>query len=124
MRLSDYKGEAALDKLAEIIEPLTVMLADPEMQELAKKGGATIKYAKPMLKNHKAEVIEILACLENEPVETYKEKITLLTLPVKLLEFLNDPEVQALFPSQHQIAEIQSLPHFGAVMENTEAKEN
>ena len=124
MRLSDYKGEEALDKLADIIEPLTTMLADPELQEIAKQGnGAMIKYAKPMLKNHKAEVIEILASLENEPVETYKEKITLLTLPAKLLEFLNDPEVQALFPSQHQNVE-NSLPTFGAVTENTGAKKN
>lgn len=102
MKLSDYKGEAALDKLAEIIEPLTMMLADPELQELAKQGGAVYKYAKPMLKNHKKEVIEVLAALENEPVETYRDKITLLTLPAKLLEFLNDAEVQALFTSQHQ----------------------
>ncbi len=123
MRLSDYKGEAALDKLAEIIEPLTTVLADPEMQEIAKKNGATIKYAKPMLKNHKAEIIEILAALDNEPVETYRDKITLFTLPAKLLEFLNDPQVQALFQSQHQNA-VTPLPNFGAVTENTGAKEN
>lgn len=124
MKLSDYKGEAALDKLAEIIEPLTVMLADPEMQEIAKSGNRSmIKYAKPMLKNHKKEVIEVLAALDDEPVETYKEKITLFTLPAKLLEFLNDKEVQALFPSQHQNA-VEPLPTFGAVTENTGAKEN
>ena len=124
MKLSDYKGEAALDKLADIIEPLTAMFADPELQELAKQQNvSTIKYAKPMLKNHKAEIIEILAALENEPVETYKEKITLLTLPAKLLEFLNDAEVQALFPSQHQNA-VEPLPNFGAVTGNTGAKKN
>ena len=123
MKLSDYKGEAALDKLAEIIEPLTTMLADPELQVLAKQKGATIKYAKPMLKNHKAEIIEILAALDNEPVDEYREKITLLTLPAKLLEFLNDPEVQALFQSQHQNA-VEPLPNFGAVTENTGASEN
>lgn len=124
MKLSDYKGEAALDKLAEIIEPLTIMLADPQMQEIAKDGkGSMIKYAKPMLKDHKKEVIEVLAALENEPVETYKDKITLLTLPAKLLEFLNDPEVQALFQSQAQSG-VTPLPNFGPVMESTGAKEN
>ena len=124
MKLSDYKGEAALDKLAEIIEPLTVMLADEEMQEIAKgKNKSMIKYAKPMLKNHKQEVFEILAALENEPVESYKEKVTLLTLPVKLLEFLNDPEVQALFQSQGQDDQT-ALPDFGSVTEITGASEN
>ena len=124
MKLSDYKGEAALDKLAEIIEPLTIMLADPAMQEIAKSGSSSmIKYAKPMLKNHKKEVLEILAALEDEPVETYIEKVTLLTLPAKLIEFLNDPEVQALFPSQAQ-NEVTSLASIGSVTENTEAKKS
>ena len=124
MRLSDYKGDAALDKLAEIIEPLAAMLSDHELQELSKeKKVAAIKYAKPMLKNHKSEIIEILAALDDEPVETYKEKVTLLTLPAKLLEFLNDPEVQALFPSQSQ-NEVTPLPNFGSVTENTGAKKN
>ena len=124
MKLSDYKGEAALDILAEIIEPFTAMLADPEIQELAKQENTSaIQYAKPMLKKHKKEIIEILAALENEPVETYKEKITLLTLPAKLIELLNDSEVQALFQSQHQNG-VEPLPNFGAVTENTGASEN
>lgn len=124
MRLSDYKGEAALDVLADIIEPLTAVLADPELQELAKaENKSMIKYARPMLKNHKAEIIEILARLENEPVDEYKDKITILTLPAKLLEFLNDPEVQALFQSQHQSA-VEPLPNFGAATENTGAKKS
>lgn len=123
MKLSDYKGEAALDKLAEIIEPITAIFADPEMQKIANEGGGTIKYAKPILQNHKAEIITILAALENEPADEYKEKITLLTLPAKILEFLNDEEVQALFPSQHQ-TELTSMPTFGAATENTGAKKH
>lgn len=124
MKLSDYKGEEALDVLADIIEPLTVILGDPEMQELAKqKDGAMIRYVKPMLKNHKTELIEILARLDNEPVETYREKITLVTLPLKVLEFINDPEVQNLFTSQTQ-SEVTPLASFGSVMENIEANEN
>ena len=124
MRLSDYKGEEALDVLADIIEPLTAILGDEEMQELAKqKNGAMIRYVKPMLKNHKKEVIEILARLENEPVETYREKITLVTLPLKVLDFINEPEVQSLFTSQVQ-SQVTSLASFGSVTENTEAGEN
>ena len=123
MRLSDYKGEAAIDKLAEIIEPLTVILGDPEMQEIAKKQGSAMDYVKPILKNHKKEIIVVLAALENEPVDEYKGKITLLTLPARILEFINDPEVQALFPQQHQDT-VTPLPDFGAVTENTGANEN
>ena len=122
MKLSDYKGEAALDKLSEIIEPRATMFGDPQMQEIAKSKGAPIKYAKPILKDHKPELIEILAALENESVEVFREKITLLTLPAKLIEFLNDPEVQALFPQQSQ--KQNSQPDFGSVMANTGEGEN
>lgn len=123
MRLSDYKGEAAIDKLAEIIEPLTAILGDPEMQEIAAKKGTAMMYIKPILKNHKQEIFEVLAALENEPVDEYKDKVTLLTLPARILEFINDPEVQALFPSQHQ-EDVTPLPDFGAVTEITGAKKN
>lgn len=123
MRLSDYKGDAAIDKLAEIIEPLTAILGDPEMQEIAKVHGSAMMYVKPILKNHKQEIFAVLAALENEPVDEYKEKVTLLTLPARILEFINDPEVQALFPSEHQ-ENVTPLPDFGAVTENTGAKEN
>lgn len=124
MRLSDYKGEAALDKLADIIEPLTKLFAIPALQEVAKDEKASpLAYAKPILKEGKAEIIEILASLNNEPVEEFKSKITLLTLPAMVLEFINDPEVQALFQSQHQEV-VTSMPISGAVMENTGAEEN
>lgn len=124
MRLSDYKGEAALDKLADIIEPLTQLFSIPELQELAKDDNTPpIAYAKPILKNGKKEIIEILASLNNEPVEEFKSKLTLFTLPAMVLEFINDPEVQALFQSQHQEV-VTSMPISGAVMENTGAEEN
>ena len=124
MKLSDYKGEDAIDVLADIIEPISKIFADPDMQKIAKSENPTaIMYVKPMLKNHKREVIEILARLNNEPVEEFEPKITIMTLPNMLLEFLNDPEISALFPQQHQ-KDLTSLPDFGAVTENTRAKKN
>ena len=36
MRLSDYKGEEALDVLSDIIDPITAILTDPEIQKLSK----------------------------------------------------------------------------------------
>lgn len=123
MRLSDYKGEEALDVLADIIEPVTLILGDKEIQELAKEHkGPLIKFVKPMIKNHKREVLEILARLENEPVEKYKEKVNILTLPTAILELINDPEIQSLFHSQGQ-TQVTSLASSGSATENTEASE-
>lgn len=111
MKLSDYKGEAAIDLLADIMEPMAIILADKEIQELYnakdEKGNrirvAPIKYVKPMLKNHKTEVLEILARVENIPVDEYREQCNVMTLPMQILEFINDKEIQNLFTSQRQI---------------------
>ena len=122
MRLSDYKGEEALDVLADIIEPLSNIITDDEIQELAKNDKTpVIAMVKPAIKNHKKELIEILARLENQSVEEYREKMNLLTLPKQVLELLNDPEVQSLFSSQGK-SQVTSLASSSSAMESTEAE--
>ena len=94
MSLSKLEGDAALDALADLIEPATVVMGDPEMRGLIKSGQkmAAIRYS---LKNHKKEITTILAILDGENPDTYKPR--LLTAPIKLMEVLNDPEIQTLF---------------------------
>ena len=121
MRLSDYKGEEALDVLADIIEPLANIITDEEIQEMAKKDNTPVlAMVKPAIKNHKKDLIEILARLENQPVKEYEKTMNLLTLPKQVMELLNDPEVQSLFSSQGK-SEITSLASSSSAMENTEA---
>ena len=124
MRLSDYKGEEALDVLADIIEPLTYILSDDEIQQLQKSEvpQPIIKFVKPAIKNHKKELIQILARLNNEAPEEYEQKVNLITLPMQVLELINDPEIQSLFQSQSQI-QLTPLASSGSVTENTEAEE-
>lgn len=97
MKLSEIKGEAALDFLADIIEPATEIMTDPNMKVLikAKNKGAIIK---SLIKDHKKSIIEILAALDGVPVEEYQ--VNVLTLPIKLLELLNDKELMSFFTSQ------------------------
>lgn len=122
MRLSDFKGEEAIDVLADIIEPLTSIISDKEVQELSKKKNAKpASYIKPMLKNHKKEVIEVLARLDRKTVEEYSENLSLLTLPMQILELINDPEVQSLFHSQGE-SKVTSLASSSPATENTEAE--
>ena len=69
MRLSDYKGEEALDVLADIIEPMTFILADEEIQKMRKEAAEKkkavpyIKFVTPAIRNHKLEIIQILASI-------------------------------------------------------------
>lgn len=129
MKLSDYKGEEALDVLADIIEPLTYILADEDIQKMRreaqenKKALPMISYVKPAIKNHKPEIIQVLARLNNQTPEEYIKDLSLATLPLQVLEFINDPEIQKFFTSQSQNPTRQSASS-GSASENTEAGEN
>ena len=119
MKLSEYKGEQALDMLADLMEPAAAIMADKEIARLAKADVPKIKIVKTAIKNHKREVVEILAILEGENPDKYSEKINLFTLPAKLLEIFNDPDLMSLFTSQEQKTETSS----GSVTESIEASE-
>ena len=118
-RLSEFKGEDALDVLADIMIPLSAIFADPDMKDIGKDKSKTIaEVIQPMIKNHKKELIQILARLNEQSEEEYKASMSLLSLPKDVLSLVNDPEVQSLFPSQIQITNASS----GSAMESTEAK--
>ena len=96
MKLSEIKGEAALDVLADIIEPASEIMSDPKVKDLlgSENKGAIVKF---LIKNHKKSIIEILAAIDGVPVEEYN--VSVLTLPIKLVEILNDQELINFFTS-------------------------
>jgi len=103
MRLSDFKDDEALEVLADILEPTATILADEEIQKMRDAKANRIKIVAYVIRHHKQSIIEILARLDNTPVEEYH--INAVTLPLKLLELINDPEVQILFTQQSQETE-------------------
>lgn len=119
MALKDIHGERALDALCDLLDPVSSIMQDKEMRPLMEKknkGGAI----KRILRFHKPEIIEILAILDGEDPSTYADKITIITLPLKLIELFNDKELTQLFFSQSQT---DSSASSGSVTENTGAKE-
>lgn len=115
MRLSEIQGEKALDTLADLLEPVSLIIADDEITKLANED-QKIKVVQYILKNHKKEAITILALLDGEDPATYKP--SLLSLPKKLLELLSDPDITDLFQSQGLIE-----TYSGSAMENTKVAE-
>lgn len=93
-KLSEIKGEEALDVIAEIIEPAAEIFTDENVKK-ALKSESRIKAAKIILKDHKKAILALMAALEETPVEEYKP--TLLALPALIIGVLNDPELQSLF---------------------------
>ena len=114
MKLSEFKDDAALDLIADIIEPATEILADPAIKEAFSRSKiAAIKVA---IKSHKNAIREIVARLDGKNPEEYH--LTALSLPVKLLSLLNDPELQQLFTLSGQTEDETAC---SSASENTEA---
>ena len=100
MKLSEIKGEAAIDVLVDILDPASEIIGDKEIELAVRNNATRMQIVKIALKNHKKAVIAILAALDGKKPEEYE--VSVLTLPVKLLEVLNDPELVNLFSSQGQ----------------------
>ena len=111
MKLSEYRGEAALDILADLIEPAGEIMSDKEIGEVFKKN--RFKAIGLAIKNHKKAVMQIMAVLDGVPVDEYKCNV--FSLPVKILEILNDPEMIQLFQYQGQTGDANSS---GSASEN------
>ena len=116
MKLSDLKGEKALDALADLLEPITEIVSDKEVVQLfrCEKKVHAVSVA---IKKHKKAVITILAITDGENPETYEPNI--LSLPAKALEILNDSNLMSLFQLQGQNDKTSS----GSAMESTGAGE-
>lgn len=118
MKISEIKGEQALDVLVDLVEPISTIVQDKIfVQKL--KSGDKIGAIRQGIKEHKKEVIEILAILDCQDPETYE--VSLVTLPFKILEILNDEEFVSLFQSQGQTAEkTSSTSATGTIKDNAE----
>lgn len=121
MKLSDYKGEEALDLIADLMEPVSVILQDDDFRDQVEGGtnAGMLKAAKTLLKRHKKECIEILARIDGIPVKDYSPTVFMLTK--KVVELLGDQEVQELFTSQGQI---ENAANSGSATANTGDAEN
>ena len=119
MKLSDIKGEKALEVLGDIIEPICEIAADDGIKKVKeRKGAKNVDVAAYIIKQHRHAVISILASVNLKSYEEYLEEINLVKLPMDVLELINDPQVLHLFQLQSQNPTEDS---FGSATENTEA---
>ena len=122
MRLSEIKGTDAIDVIADIIDPITVILADKEIQKAIETKKPYLLIAKTILKNQKEAILEVLAVLHKENPAEFKP--SLIELPIMLVQLVQDimenKELVDLFQLQEvKTASVSSFP----VMQNTEGTE-
>lgn len=115
-KLSEYKDEEALELLADILDPITDILADQEVVKAFTKK-SKLQGIGLAIKKHKRAVFECLAILEGVPVKDYHCNV--ITLPITILDIINDKDLIAFFGSQSQQMEEESS---GSVTKTTKSK--
>lgn len=118
-KLSDYQGEDAIDLWADLLEPMTEILGDPEMQKSIQSGKAKILIAKDIFKAHKAEAEQIMLRVDPEPIDGVN---ILLRLVALISDISQNGELRSFFGSAAQ-AKTDSESS-GSATENTEGAEN
>ena len=118
-KLSDYKGDEAIELWADLLDPLTEILTDEKIKKIVQSGKSKIAIAKEILRLHKKEAVEILTRIDPEPIDGLNVIIKLMNL---LTEIGEDEEVKGFFAFAEQ--EQTEKESSGSVTENTEGKEN
>lgn len=113
MKLSDFKGEEAVEVLADIMAPASDIVADKEFQRMCATAGIPyMKIVAYILKEHKGAILDMYEPLMKEP----KTEATPVKLIQLVMDIVQDPELSNLFFSQGQN---EALKPSGSAMENT-----
>lgn len=113
MKLSEIKGERAIEVIADLIEPIADIASDPKCANLfrgeVKKGETpreaglrNLKSKIPyLLREHKKSIIKVLSILNDLPAES----LNMFSILKGVLDMFNDKELIELFTSAAQNVE-------------------
>lgn len=105
--LADIKGDAALELVADLIDPVTEIMSDPAVAAAYRgtddEPGSKAKAIKVAIKAHKKAVTTILALMDEEDPKTYQPSA--MVIPVRLMQILTDPDMNSLFTLPDQSSE-------------------
>jgi hypothetical protein len=102
-KLSEFKDDEAMDVLAEILEPASNLIGNPNFKTAIrgdKEKGIKknrLQAVKIAIKENREDIVKIMAILNEKPVEEFH--YNLLTLPKMMLEIFNDKELIDFFSS-------------------------
>ena len=117
-KLSEFKNEEAIDILAELMEPASVICSDRELVNAVRSREPMMFIGKIALKNNKKEVMKVLSIMNETPIDEYE--CSPISILKDLLILLNDKELVEFFTSQGQKKESNAS---GSAMGNTEEAE-
>lgn len=113
-KLSDYKGDEAIDLWADLLEPMSNILSDDDVRKVIASKASKMMIAKEILKSHKKEAVEIMLRIDPAPIDG-------LNIILRLISILSDighnDEIKSFFGYAEQEKE-EKKPSI-SVMEST-----
>lgn len=111
-KLSEIRGEAVIDVIADIIEPVVNIASDKAIEDLFKReevpdgidkkdyaAQRLKKHVPAIIKSHRSDVIAILAALQGEDAKEYGKNLTIMRLVADTTDVLADDEFIDFFTS-------------------------
>lgn len=101
MKISEFKGENAIEFIGDIIEPVSKIFSDEIVRRFFSKN-ADNKYAivKHICKEYATEAIEVLAAMQGITPKEYEGNP--FTIMMQVFEIMNDPDLLSVFTLSEQ----------------------
>lgn len=117
-KLSDYKGDEAIELWVDLLEPMTDILSDGKVADVVRSGKPKMLIAKEILKSHSEEAKQILLLIDPTPIDGLNIIIRLVAL---LSDIGENEEVKGFFGYAEQAT--MNEESSGSVTESTEEEE-
>ena len=106
MRLSEIKGEQALDCVEAIVGPIASIASDDEFKKLLSSGGSfsdkASSVSKYLLSKHRDDTVAILAALSLQTPKEYLKGVTLPKMIADVYSVITDEELLGFLPQEQQ----------------------
>lgn len=118
-KLSDYKGEEAIELWADLLDPFVAIVGDKKIAGIIRSKKPPLEIAKEVLKSYKKEATQILLTIDDTPLDGFNIIVRLVDV---INEFATNKTMMSFFGSQAEGKE-QKKPS-GLPTENTEESPN
>lgn len=116
MKISEFKGENAIEFIGDIIEPVSKIFSDEIVRRFfSKNADNKSAIVKHICKEYATEAIEVLAAMQGITPEEYEGNP--FTIMMQVFEIMNDPDLLSVFTSSEQKTASTS---FGSASTNSE----
>lgn len=97
-KLSEFKGDKAFEVIDQLLDPIAQIAQDEEFKKARKNKGASIKtLAHKLIKDHKDEIVTILAVISEQEFDDLRKSISPVDILNGTIAIFSDEDMLNLF---------------------------